>query len=236
MTKNMTKPVVHLVSYIAALLLACSAVNAADADSNHGAVIMFKGTPNWMLATAPSSFLTPTVMPATNLYKIYSTLGPHGETYYYSAGFAITGPKYSFGEQWVAFPFTPKADAEVTEVAAAVMYVTGTNGVTISLNEDTNGLPGKPLRTWNLTNLPTFGNCCKLDFLHSPKGVPVKKATQYWIVARTNKNTEDTGDAWDYTYNLAQGECAESNTNGKVWDSFPNCYVSAFGVFGKRLK
>jgi hypothetical protein len=145
---------------------------------------------------------------ATKLYTIYSNLGSKTDAYDDSTGLTVNGPAASGGEQWVAVPFTPKNNAEVTKIEVAVQYDQGTNGVTISLYTDKSGLPGKPLHTWNLTNLPTFGTCCTLDVAKDAKGLNVKKGTQYWIVASTNKSTENASDAWDVNYKDASGTFA----------------------------
>jgi hypothetical protein len=235
MNKNVqaVKSLVCILGYSAVLVLGCIGAIAADANPERNTDLFFKGTPSWLLATiTPLSAQAISTEDSANLYKIYSNLGPKGEVYWYSAGWDVSGPDYEYGEQWVGFPFIPKADAEVTEIEVAIANASGTNGVTISLNKDSSGLPGQALRTWNITNLPTFGSCCKLDVARSLKGIKVKKATQYWIVASTNNNTENTSDGWYYTYKLAQGSGA--TFNGRTWFPFKH-YLGAFGVFGKRL-
>ena len=89
------------------------------------------------------------------LYTIYSTLGAKGERFEEKDGLYVNGPK-SGRSQWIAQPFFVTHDAEVTEIEVPIVYISGTNGVTISLNEDANGLPGKALHIWNLKNLPAY--------------------------------------------------------------------------------
>ena len=56
------------------------------------------------------------------------------------------------------------------------------SGGVISLNETSNGFPGKPLHTWSLKNLSAYGTCCTLEVAKDGKGLPVKKGTKYWVV------------------------------------------------------
>ncbi len=43
---------------------------------------------------------------------------------------------------WVAVPFTPAANYTAKKIQVSVGFVTGLNGVTVSLNADSGGLPG----------------------------------------------------------------------------------------------
>jgi len=203
-------------------------------DANDHGVIVFQGKPTWAWAMRPSTIVRPAVIPdATKLYTIYSNLGSKTDTYDDKQATVVSGPSYGSGQQWIAQPFIPKSNAEVTEIEVAVSYYSGTNGVTISLNTDKSSLPGKPLHTWNLTNLPTFGTCCKLDMIKDAKGLKVIKSKQYWIVARTNKSTESTGDAWDFTWNDSIGKKAFNDGSGWQLNSGN---LGALGVFGTKTE
>lgn len=217
---------------LAVLPLACMTLLAQDAN-DHG-VIVFQGKPTWAWTMRPSTIVRPAVIPdATKLYTIYSNLGSKTDTYDDTTGAYVSGPGSSHGQQWVALPFTPKSNAEVTEIEVAVGHYTGTNGATISLNADKSGLPGKAVHTWNLTNLPTFGTCCKLDVVKDAPGLKVKKGTQYWIVASTNKSTESTEDVWDRTWNDSTGEAAFNTGSG--WQLYQGGqHIYAFAVFGEK--
>jgi hypothetical protein len=216
---------------LAVLPLACMTLLAQGAN-DHG-VIVFPGKPTWAWAMRPSTIVRPAVIPdATKLYTIYSNLGSKTDTYDDTKGTVVSGPSSLFGQEWLAQPFTPKSNAEVTEIEVAVSYFTGrTNGVTISLNTDKSGLPGKALHTWNLTNLQPFGFCCTLDVMDA-KGLKVIKSKQYWIVASTNTSTESTVDAWMQTWNDSTGKTAYNVGSG--WQLSNNGYLDAFGVFGKK--
>ena len=132
--------------------------------------------------------------------------------------------------QDVAMPFTPSNNYAVKTITAAVGYVTGTNAVTITLNEDAGGLPGAVLRKGMVTGLPTFGTCCVTASIGG-KGTPVSAGTQYWVVVKTDKRSADTWDAWNLNNTGAQGPFAFNTGTGWQATSGP---LSAFGVYGKK--
>jgi len=235
MRNNMRKMTVLLpLASLAALTLGCITLLAADSE-DHG-VIAFPGNPSWAWAMRPSATTTLANIPnVTNLYTIYSNLGSKTHAYNDQTGYKVHGPDSGEGhEEWIAMPFTPNSNALVTTIEVAVQYnKAGTNAVTISLNEDAAGLPGKAVHTWNLTNLPKFGTCCKLDVVKNSRGLKVMRSVQYWVVASTNANAQRTEDVWDFTYNGATGQFAFNQGSG--WQS-QNSYLSAFGVFGKKTK
>lgn len=114
--------------------------------------------------------------------------------YWCCTGYTISGPTSVIGQTFAdGMPFTPAANMTVTEVVVAVGYVTGTNAVTVTLNDDDNGLPGTAIATFQATNLPGFGGCCTYSIKQLP-GVSVTGGTQYWIVVQPGAN--DTWAAW----------------------------------------
>ena len=134
------------------------------------------------------------------LVTIFSNLAdryPKGE-YWCCEGYNIMGPNSGAGEQWMAAAFTPSADHTVTKIEVAVGYSQGTNGVVISLNKDSNGMPGTALKTWHASGLQNFGTCCAIVVKSDKSGIPVGAGKQYWIVLSTNGNETDTVDAWNF--------------------------------------
>jgi len=175
----------------------------------------------------------------SKLYTIYSNLGSKTDAYDDQNGPYVNGPDSGQGNlQWIAVPFAPRQNAVVTKIEVPLEYGgAGTNAVTISLNEDLDGLPGKAIHTWNLTNLPVWPSCCTLDVARDTKGLKVNKGVSYWVVARTNANTKTTIDNWAYVYNDYPGYYAFSqgrkSWQGPGWHPiyFP---LPAFAVFGKK--
>jgi hypothetical protein len=166
---------------------------------------------------------------ALQIYNNLSTY-PLGR-YWCCSGWTISGPNSLIGETFAAaMPFTPAGNATVTKIVVAVGYVTGTNGVTVSLNSDAGGLPGAALASFDLSGLPQFGTCCTLQL--SNTGVPVTGGTKYWVVVATGDDTLDTWDAWNQNDTNQTNQPFASFNNG-VWS--PSLGIlGGFAVLGKR--
>lgn len=122
------------------------------------------------------------------LKQIYSNLGSGDDQYNYNNGWAIIGP--NFDNQGVfdtfALGFTPKADAHITQVHAAILYdFTGDNQVNLSIYADANGVPGTLLAgPVTVYNLPPAATCCGFAVANFPP-LAVAAGTLYWLVADT---------------------------------------------------
>jgi len=124
--------------------------------------------------------------------------------------------------------FTPKTDAAVTEIKLALLAY-DKRGAVISLNEDSDGLPGKPIHTWVLSKLGNIGNgFCVLTAVKSKQGLPVQKGTQYWVVAAARGKEAAY---WDFAYKAPIGDFAVNH--GAGWEKIDD-YLSAFAVLGTR--
>lgn len=162
--------------------------------------------------------------------EIYSTFNTDVDNAYDCCGgwtVSAVGSILGF-QQDVAMPFTPAADGTVRAIHAAVGWVTGTNGVAISLNADAGGVPGAALKKGSVTGLPVFGNCCVTASIIG--GAPVTAGTQYWVVVRTNKQSADTWNAWNYN-NIGLAGTFAFNT-GIGWQ-LSSSSLSAFNVVGR---
>lgn len=162
--------------------------------------------------------------------EIYSTFNTDVDNAYDCCGgwtVSAVGSILGF-QQDVAMPFTPAADGTVRAIHAAVGWVTGTNGVAISLHADAGGLPGAALKKGSVTGLPVFGTCCVTASIIG--GAPVAAGTQYWVVVRTNKQSADTWNAWNYN-NLGLAGTFAFNT-GTGWQ-LSSSSLSAFNVVGR---
>jgi len=151
-----------------------------------------------------------------NSVLIYSNLGRGDQVYNSISGVGILGK--DAGQplpQAVATAFTPTTDQVVQGVSVGVTYVQGTNGVVVSLNEDSNGIPGKQLASQTFLNLPLFGTCCTLQTIKGKSGIQVKANTQYWVEVRPL--AADTYCVWNDNIRGVQGTWA--NTTGLGWHS-----------------
>lgn len=192
------KPLVRIVLVLSVLALA--GIVALAAAGRHGVVTTADG--RMSIATQAPSHITPWNEPTPGLTTIASNLSryPYG-VYFCCFGYTISGAESFLGQTyWDAVPFTPTTNISVTEIQVSVGWGgssnSGTNGVTISLAADSNGLPGKTLASANLTGLSDFGSCCVVTTVKDPAGYPVTAGTQYWVVVGTSTATQNTYDGW----------------------------------------
>jgi len=202
----------------------------AAAQSVKDSVITINGGKDAVFMKAPTHVSSPDKFDPARLVTIYSNLGTGNEVYSAGAGVGVLGKNAGQPHpQWSAFGFTPTADHTVNAIRVGVSYVSGTNEVVMSLNENNGGLPGKVLHTWTFTGLPTFGTCCVLQTAKTKQGIAVKKGTMYWVVLRTS--VDDTFDVWNNDFGGQQGPY--SNNTGNGWQDGGIQQLGAFGVFGK---
>ena len=172
----------------------------AFAASRDGVVLSKDG--RMTTATKPTTqSVTRTPSSDAGLVMIFDNIGtayPKG-SYWCCEGYTITGPTAlsGFPEYWEAAAFTPSASHTVTKIKVAVGFVEGTNGLVLGLYTDASGVPGKALKTWPLSNLPTFGSCCIVETRADATGIPVSAGTQYWVVLKTNNSESNTWAAFN---------------------------------------
>jgi hypothetical protein len=196
---------------------------------------------------APTSSKLPNGAAVTTVEKGHVTVGsyrPHvpkggkviydsiGSGYNSSNGWTISGPDSVIGEQiWAANQFTLTKKAKVTEVAAGVGYVTGSNSAQLAIYADASGLPGKMLWSADVSNLTTFGTSGTATADAKVKGVKLKANTPYWIAVQTDDNSSDTWDAWNLS-NTADATLAENTGSG--WVSYGSNAAGAVTIYGKK--
>jgi hypothetical protein len=169
---------------------------------------------------------------SASLVTIYSDLRTGTNVYLPNIGWSVTGPEVAGGKVDSATPFTPKRNFNLVLIKVAILTASGTNGVTLSLNHDSSGAPGTAIKTWNLVNLPPFPGCCKLDLARLKKTVRVKKGVQYWLVASTDKTTQDASDSWNMNSRSIFGTVGQRFGNGN-WEVTKNsALLPAFSVLG----
>ena len=180
--------------------------------------------------TNGSPFVHPLDANPAGLVKLYSNLGSKTDAYDDNLAWIVFGPATGM-EQWMAMPFTPKANATVRQIKVAIGNEGGVNGVTLLLSTDAGGVPGKTMHKWEVKNLFTWGGCCSLDVVKT-SGIKVKKGTLYWIVAKTDSTNSNAQDVWAYTWNHATGNI--SYNLGAGWQPYPHQVLSAYAVYGTK--
>jgi len=137
--------------------------------------------------TVPQGVVTPAQEPPA-LKTIFTDFGPTTTDYFNdTTGYYVLGPTNSVGdsEQWVGLPFTPKANATVTQLQAAIGIISGTAVVDIGLYSDASGTVGTLIAGGHSTKIPAFGACCTVVSVNIP-ATAVVAGTQYWIVATSD--------------------------------------------------
>jgi hypothetical protein len=164
----------------------------------------------------------------TALAKIYGNLGSKTDAYSDENWWVVAGPNSQSGQQhFFGLPFTPKVNAHVSQVQAALQYNgSGANQVNLSIYGDNAGAPGTLLAgPVTVTNLPESGTCCTLVVANfSP--VSVIEGTRYWVVADTpaSGTGSDFYGTWDWVpkplypqaYSTGSGWIGYNSTNAEA--------------------
>jgi hypothetical protein len=193
------KPVARIV-IVSSFLVLLGVVALAAAGRKNGIVV--SADHRTVIATHPSGHLVmpPSAPAGATLIAGNLSKYPFG-VYFCCYGDTISGLDSFLGsDYWFAIPFTPATDMTVTEAQASVAWgQSGPNGVSLSINADSGGLPGNALGSVDVAGLGIFGECCQLAQVNGGNhGVPVKGGTQYWFVVYTSSTYESTFDAWAF--------------------------------------
>ena len=138
--------------------------------------------------TKGSPVITPAEPHSSALKTIFSNLGPSATNEYNDTfGYYVLGPTNTIGfsEQWIAVPFTPKANSTVTELQAAIGWEAGTKKMNLGLYSDNAGVLGTLLASAEAHAFPNFGTCCHLVTV-TITATAVTAGTQYWIGATSD--------------------------------------------------
>jgi len=226
------------------LSVSCLVLFASLAFAASGKKQQFVFSPDGrqVTATHPSSHITPAPQQDASLKIIAGNFSLYPEATYFSVfgnTIAQGGSNFPF-QVWEAMPFTPTANATVTELqVSAGRQGGGTAGFELSLYSDAGGVPGTVIKSAHITNLPAYGDCCAVAEVSDPAGIPVTAGTQYWVVVSTTAEDIDIY-AWAFnstnmTATLAAEWCQGSSTycgvNSGKWS--PYQYVQlGFNVLG----
>jgi hypothetical protein len=163
---------------------------------------------------------------------IYSNLGTGNSLYNASEGWTEAGAEANGYPVVEAMSLTPNANYDLVRVDVAVTYVSGLNGMTLILAENSDGVPGKVLGSAPFTDMPDFGTCCKLETkkVTSNLHLPVKAGQTDWLYPLPAKTTSYL--VWNYDTTNESGNGAISQNNGKTWVQAPLSPFGAFDLYG----
>lgn len=216
------------------------------------AALAFAGSPTLAAGKKPATveidgvtmLVGPAIRPFTQpaarepgLVKLFDNLLPVRKypdgTYFCCLATAIAGPNNGYDpQQWWAEAFTPGVNATVTKIEVAVTYMVGTNGVNIGLYTDANGVPGTPLVSQDVSNLPPFGGCCATMTLKDKQGVALTAGTQYWVVLSTDSNNASFLGSWNYNTSDEVTKINQAIDTGSGWKAgsyYPGVGLAVWG-------
>jgi hypothetical protein len=171
---------------------------------------------------------------ATVIFSNIGTKYPLG-LYFCCSGATVSGPTSELGFQsWPAMQFTPSTDISVTEIDAAVEWITGTDEVDLDLYTDSGGVPGTLLKTFKATNLQGNAGCCGFAVGKDKEGISVTAGTPYWVAVTTATNGSDTFANWMFNSTDQLDKVPSAVNKGSGWVTNGGAVPAAsFAVFGK---
>jgi len=192
------------------------------------------------ITTVPPSTAGPSanvVNPATTIPEgttvVYSNFGS-GDSFNCCAGWSESGPDSGITGFIAAMAFRPaKATYILTQLDLALVYLVGTNGVTVEFCADDDGVPGRVIDSWYLTGLPAAGSTSNVvQTIKVKKTILLVQNYQYWLVPIPNS---DEWAGWAFNTVGASGYGAESINGGVTWDSGEYSPNGAFDILGTVL-
>jgi|SRR5579862_2217715 len=153
------------------------------------------------------------------------------QSYNSSVGLTIAGAQSLPGFIKWGEAFTPDGKFDVTRISMALGSFTGLNGVTVSLDTNNGGAPGKALASWSFVGLPQFGTTNSVvQTMTFANGIVLQSGQTYWLV--TAPIGASTQAAWNLNSTGVTGLGAVSF--GSVWltATVPS---GAFEVIGKSV-
>jgi len=160
---------------------------------------------------------------------IFNDFGP-SNAYSSTTGWSFFQTSGPSGNATMANQFTPSGTYQLSQIDLALLFVSGTNAATVTLNSNTSGSPGAVLATWNLSGLPANQTCCTVQTLLPVSPLVLSSGTPYWIVV--SEPFPNSIGYWAVNTTGVTG-IAESNT-GSGWFSCCSS-LGAFDVQGNAV-
>ena len=154
-----------------------------------------------------------------------------GHTYNSATGLTIAGTQSMPGFVEWGQPFTPNARFDLTQVSMALGWVAGMNGVTVSLDTNNGGAPGKALASWSFVGLPPAGTTTNIVQTKTfGPGIVLQSGQTYWLVAAPS--AANTQAVWNLNSTGVIGLAAVNFGNVWLTTRVPS---GAFEVLGKSV-
>lgn len=154
-----------------------------------------------------------------------------GHNYNAKTGLAIGGKNSNPGFVEWGEAFVPKAKFDLSAITMALGSITGSNGVTVSLETSIGGAPGKTLASWSFLALPQLGTTSStVQTMTFADAIVLQKGQTYWLV--TTPLAADTQAVWNLNSTGVTGLGAVNF--GGVWLT-AQVPSGAFEVVGKSV-
>ena len=154
-----------------------------------------------------------------------------GDTYTAKSGLAIAGASSKPGFVEWGEAFTAKAKFSLSAITMALGSVTGSNGVTISLDTSIGGAPGKTLASWSFRGLPQLGTTSSVvQTMTFADAIVLQKGQTYWLV--TAPFAANTQAVWNMNSTGVTGLGAVNFGGAWLTAEVPS---GAFEVVGKTV-
>jgi PEP-CTERM motif len=154
-----------------------------------------------------------------------------GDTYNAKSGLAIAGASSTPGFVEWGEAFTVKAKFSLSAITMALGSVTGSNGVTISLDTSIGGAPGKTLASWSFLGLPQLGTTSSVvQTMTFADAIVLQKGQTYWLV--TAPFAANTQAVWNMNSTGVTGLGAVNFGGAWLTAEVPS---GAFEVVGKTV-
>ena len=128
------------------------------------------------------------VSPLSAAYDNFSS----GDTYNASQGPSINGPVSALGSVTQGFQFTALNGGFLDSVVVGATNMRGTNAITFTLTIDVGGLPGAPVESWSVADLPNYYNTPRTPAtLTSVLHPTLTSGTSYFLIASAAGDSED---------------------------------------------
>lgn len=166
----------------------------------------------------------PLVGKADVLFSDYGPSDAYNTAYGWTVGLGMTSDNLR-----PAAAFKPSVTDTLSEIDISVGYLSGTNGVTVNLLDNSGGIPAStPLESWTVTNLLPFGSLGEVATLDAA-GPPVTLVLgrTYWLQLQPADLTTDA--SW-YLSNTSVGRLYVTGSGGPTYVGTQ--YLPAFQILG----
>ena len=132
----------------------------------------------------------------------------------------------------IAAPFTPSAAFRLQSISLPLAYGSGTNGAQISLAQDSAGIPGTTLESWQQNKLPGFSPPVATT-VNDQFSLTLQAGQQYWVVVQPLSTGADSLLAW-FVSDSGLGS-ALTDVGGSGWELLGPESQPAFDVAGMAI-